>query len=100
MRYPTIIVRSEVLSSWLTISGYSRTQLASELGVSKGRVSQLLSSSEEPSAHLIGKLLALTQLAFDRLFKIIHKESQLKNSTKVSNGNGARRGALVRSRRS
>ena len=73
MRYPTVIVRSEVLSSWLTVSGYSRTQLANELGISKGRVSQLLSSAEEPSAHLIAKLMILTHLPFDRLFQILRE---------------------------
>ena len=76
MRYPTVIVRSEVLSSWLTVSGYTRTQLASELEISKGRVSQLLSSAEEPSARLIGKLLTLTNLSFDRLFKVVHNDAQ------------------------
>ena len=84
MRYPTVIVRSEVLSSWLTISGYTKTQLASELGLSKSRVSQLLSSAEEPSAHLIGKLIALTHVPFDRLFKIIHKEPQLPSLLEAS----------------
>ena len=72
MRFPTVIVRSEVLTSWLTVADYSQSRLATELGVSKGRVSQLLSSFEEPSAHLIAKLMTLTHLPFDRLFKIIH----------------------------
>ena len=73
MRFPTIVVRGDVLASWLTVSGYTRSQLAKELAVSKGRISQLLSSREEPSAHLIAKLMFLTQLPFDRLFKIIRE---------------------------
>ena len=70
MREPTVVVRGEVLSSWLTVSDYSKSKLASELGVSRGRISQLLTSHEEPSAHLIAKLLLLTKLPFDRLFVI------------------------------
>ena len=73
MRYPTIVVRGDVLASWLTVSDYSRSQLAKELSVSKGRVSQLLTSREEPSAHLIGKLMTITRLPFDRLFKIVRE---------------------------
>lgn len=71
MRFPTIVVRSEVLTSWLTVSDYSQSRLAAELGVSRGRISQLLSSLEEPSAHLIANLMTLTHLPFERLFKII-----------------------------
>ena len=71
MRFPTIVVRGEVLASWLTVSGYTRSQLAKELSVSKGRISQILSSRDEPSAHLIAKLILLTRLPFDRLFMII-----------------------------
>jgi hypothetical protein len=44
-----------------------------ELGVSKGRVSQLLTSHEEPSAHLIAKLMSLTHLPFERLFKVVRE---------------------------
>ena len=71
MRIPTIMVQTDVLSSWLTLSACTKSQLAYELGISKGRVSQLLSSHHEPSAHLIAKLLVLTHLPFDRLFKVI-----------------------------
>ena len=71
MRFPTIVVRSEVLTSWLTVSDYSQSRLAAELGVSRGRISQLLSSLEEPSAHLIANLMTLTHLPFERLFKVI-----------------------------
>ena len=71
MRFPTIVVRGDVLSSWLTVSDYTQTRLAAELGVSKGRVSQLMTSREEPSAHLIAKLMVLTRLPFDRLFQVI-----------------------------
>ena len=72
MRLPTVVIRSDVLESWLTVSDYSKSRLADELGVSKGRISQLLTSHEEPSAHLIAKLLTLTYLPFDRLFRIVH----------------------------
>ncbi len=71
MRFPTVVVRGDILASWLTISDYSKSRLAAELGVSKGRISQLLTSAEEPSAHLIAKLMTLTHLPFDRLFKIV-----------------------------
>ena len=61
----------DILESWITVSDYSRSRLATELEVSKGRVSQLIHSQEEPSAHLIAKLLTLTNLPFDRLFRIM-----------------------------
>ena len=73
MHLPTVVVRGDVLESWLTVSDCSRSQLAAELGVSRGRVSQLLTSREEPSAHLVAKLITLTQLPFDRLFRIIRE---------------------------
>ena len=72
MRLPTVVIRSDVLESWLTVSDYSKARLADELGISKGRISQLLTSREEPSAHLIAKLMTLTYLPFDRLFIIVH----------------------------
>jgi transcriptional regulator with XRE-family HTH domain len=93
MRLPTVVVRGDILESWLTVSDYSRSRLATELGVSKGRVSQLLNSQEEPSAHLIAKLLTLTHLPFDRLFRIIRtNDTTAKTSTRPP-GNG--RGDLV-----
>ena len=73
MRLPTVVVRGDILASWLTISDYTRSRLAAELGISKGRVSQLLTSQEEPSAHLIAKLMTLTHLPFDRLFQIVRE---------------------------
>ena len=85
MRFPTIVIRSDVLESWLTVSDYSKSRLASELGVSKGRISQLLTSQEEPSAHLIAKLIALTYLPFDRLFMIVHHDSPRVSSVRFSN---------------
>ena len=82
MRLPTVVVRGDVLTSWLTVSNYTRSQLATELSVSKGRVSQLLTSQEEPSAHLIAKLITLTHLPFERLFKIL-RETPSAASSKV-----------------
>ncbi len=73
MRLPTVVVRGDVLVSWITISGYTRSRLASELGVSRGRVSQLLTSQQEPSAHLMAKLMHLTHLPFERLFKAVNR---------------------------
>ena len=90
MRFPTVVVRGDVLESWLTVSGCSRSQLAAELGVSRGRVSQLLTSREEPSAHLVAKLIVLTQLPFDRLFRIVHTTS---SSLPVSRKSNHRRSA-------
>lgn len=74
MRLPTVVVRGDILTSWLTVSGYTKSRLALELGVSKGRISQLLTSNEEPSAHLIAKLMALTHLPFERLFKVVRDQ--------------------------
>ena len=60
-----------MLQSWLQVSGATKSQLAAVLGVSKGRVSQLFHSDIEPSAHLIAKLLEVTRLPFERLFRIV-----------------------------
>ena len=86
-RLPTVVVRGEVLSSWLTVSDYNRTELAQALHVSKGRISQLLTSQEQPSAHLIAKLLTLTDLPFDRLFQII--EARRARTTHAPKNGGA-----------
>ena len=89
MRLPTVVVRGDVLTSWLTVSDLTRSRLAAELGVSKGRVSQLLTSREEPSAHLIAKLMILTNLPFDRLFKLVR---ELHGATSLSHSTAAERG--------
>ena len=89
MRLPTVVVRGDVLESWLTVSDYSRSRLATELGVSKGRISQILTSSEEPSAHLIAKLITLTRLPFDRLFKVVSERPALINHPKTSASSSA-----------
>lgn len=97
MRQPSVVVRGDVLSSWLTVSDYTRSRLAAELGVSRGRISQLLTSREEPSAHLIAKLLLLTHLPFQRLFLITGEErrGQLRTlgigNHKPKKSNGGRR---------
>ena len=95
MRLPTVVVRGDVLESWLTVSDYSRSQLATELGVSRGRISQLLTSREEPSAHLVAKLITLTRLPFDRLFRIVQESSV---PPPVSRKNNHRRNTSVYSK--
>ena len=92
-RFPTVVVRGDILTSWLAISDYTRSRLASELGVSKGRISQLLTSREEPSAHLIAKLMTLTRLPFDRLFKIVQDLPPAPPSRRI--GRGAKKVALA-----
>ena len=67
----------------MTVSDYNRSQLARELGVSKGRISQLLTSQQQPSAHLIAKLLLLTRLPFERLFTLLRNASSSSVSTHV-----------------
>ena len=90
MRLPTVVVRGDVLSSWLTVSDYSRAKLAAELGISKGRVSQLLTSQQEPSAHLIAKLLGATHLPFERLFQVIRNPSTITPPPSTSSRAGHR----------
>lgn len=84
MRLPTVVIRSHVLESWLTVSNYSKSRLASELHISKGRISQLLSLQTEPSAHLIAKLLSLTYLPFDRLFTVVHDKTSPLPATRLN----------------
>ena len=88
MRSPTIVVRGEVLLSWMTVSDYNRSQLARELGVSNGRVSQLLASPQEPSAHLIAKLMLLTHLPFERLFTLLRDASSSASARSVKTVQG------------
>ena len=88
MRLPTVVVRGDILESWLTVSDYSRSRLATELGVSRGRISQLLNSNEEPSAHLIAKLLTLTHLPFDRLFRVLRTDGATSKTSARPHGNG------------
>ena len=69
--FPTVLVRSDVLRSWLLVTGWTQSQLANALDISKGRVSQLIGAAEiDPSAHLIAKLMKVTGLPFERLFRI------------------------------
>ncbi len=74
---PTVVVRGDVLASWLKVSNSTQSQLADALNISRGRVSQLLTSREEPSAHLIAKLIVLTQLPFERLFKVMLRDGDV-----------------------
>ena len=112
MRLPTVVVRGGVLASWLTVADYTRSRLATELGVSKGRVSQILNSHEEPSAHLIAKLLTLTRLPFDRLFQVVqeplspletstgsHKKEVLETTSSLGSPGQTGQGVLVQHRR-
>ena len=83
MKYPTVTIRTDVLESWLKVCGYTKSRLAVELGVSRGRVSQLLSTQREPSAHLIAKMLTVTHMPFDRVFRIV-RTSEVPVSSSVS----------------
>lgn len=75
MKSPTVGIKKDVLVSWLKVTDFSQSDLAEKLQVSKGRVSQLIHSDVEPSAHLIAKLMLVTQLPFDRLFYVREEES-------------------------
>ena len=94
MRYPTITIRSDVLESWLKVSAYTKSRLAGELGISKGRVSQLLTARTEPSAHLIAKLLTVTHLPFERIFRIVRNEVQVLSSVPHNTTSTARKTAV------
>ena len=83
MKLPTIVVRGNVLLSWMTLSQCTRTQFAKDLKISTARISQLLNSTEEPSAHLMAKLLNHTHLPFTQLFKIIYSTSKPLASSKT-----------------
>lgn len=92
----TVKIRRDVFRSWLKISGYTRSRLAQELDVSRGRISQLLNCNEQPSNRVIAGFLKVTQLPFERLF-ILKQRNGGRNDhaerrrPKRSNGNGRRR---------
>ena len=75
MRLPTIRVRPNVIQAWLQVSAYTKARLAEEVGVSRGRISQVCAASGEPSAHLMAKLMAVTNLPFDRLFELVQAKN-------------------------
>jgi len=83
VKYPTVTIRTDVLESWLKVCGCTKSHLADELGISKGRISQLLSTQAEPSAHLIAKLLTVTHLPFDRVFRVV-RNNEVQASSSVS----------------
>ena len=87
MQKSSIALRGEVLSSWLTVSDYTQAELAVQLGVSRSRISQLMTAQEGLSANLIAKLIQLTRLPFHRLFLI----SDEKPASRVSNGTNGRK---------
>ncbi len=81
-------IRRDIFRSWLKISGYTRSRLADELNISRGRVSQLLNSDQPPSNRVIAGFLAVTRLPFERLFTV----GQLRNGGREGrNGHGGRR---------
>lgn len=88
-----VTVRRDVFRSWLKISGYTRSRLASEMNLSRGRISQLLNSDEPPSNRIIAGFLRVTHLPFERLFTVKQKtngrnHSHERRRVKVTNGNG------------
>ena len=95
----TIAIRRDVLQSWLKVSGYTGTRLARELNVSKGRVSQILHSDQEPSARLIAGLLHVTDLPFDRLFAVKAHRAMLRRMRRLAQRRQRRlpRGEMARS---
>ncbi len=70
MKSHTVLIKKDVLLSWLKVTANTQSDLANQLQVSKGRISQLIHSNVEPSAHLIAKLLVVTELPFERLFDV------------------------------
>ena len=81
---PAITIRRDVLESWLKVSGYTRSRLARDLRVSKGRISQVLNADQEPSARLIAGLLHVTHLPFDRLFTLKTRKALLRRLQQLS----------------
>ena len=81
---PKITLQRDVLESWLKVSGCTRSQLARQLCISKGRISQLFHFDQEPSARLIAGLLSLTKLPFDRLFALKSAKVSLRRARKPS----------------
>lgn len=71
MKRPDICLRTDILDAWLRVSNRTKAELARQLGVTKGRVSQLFASPTGASTHLVAKLLLVTGLPFDRLFLIV-----------------------------
>ena len=67
-----IQLRHEILKTWMRLAGVNNTWLARQLRVTKGRVSQLLNSDMMPSSRVIGGLLLITKLPFDRLFMVVN----------------------------
>jgi len=91
MRVPTVVIRGEILESWLRVTAQTRAQLARELSVTRGRISQLLAGDTEPSAHLIAKLLLSTRLPFNCLFQVVKTPADGRAGSPRPRRRGARR---------
>ncbi|GEM_PF-3181282 len=88
MKRPTVVVKRDILQSWLVVSEYTKSRLAEKLEVTKGRVSQLFRTPTEPSAHLMAKLMLVTGLPFDRLFRVTASRG---TSSRVKRGQRTKR---------
>src|SRR3989338_401881 len=69
-----VVIRRDALKAWLQSAGGNNVWLAQQLSVTPGRISQLLNSDVSPSAQLMGNLLVLTKLPFERLFHVVFEE--------------------------
>ena len=78
-----IQLRHEILKTWMQLAGVNNTRLAHQLRVTKGRVSQLLNSDVMPSSRVIGGLLLITKLPFDRLFMVVNGDPPAAEVTMV-----------------
>ena len=84
VQHATVHIRRDVLKAWLELSGVNHVWLANQLHVTKGRISQILHSDVSPSARLIGGLLLVTQLPFDRLFQVVHSPIRIQSAIEAS----------------
>jgi len=71
-----ITLKKEVLKDWLKVIGKNQSFLADELNITPGYMSQIMNNSfgefsyGKLSNDIIGKLLILTHMDFERLFEI------------------------------
>jgi len=81
----TVVVNTDILQSWLVISDLSQDRLAHQLHVSRVRFRRLLRRETELPTRVIGSLLLMTQLPFERLFSVASRSSLIARDGRFNN---------------
>lgn len=91
MSRPTIRIRPKALWDFIDRHGISQNQLADQLDVSRGYVSQMLNHRRNPSPRMRRLLADFTGLDFDELFEFVPAAGFAETATPYATPREARR---------